>query len=77
MATQAQSWTVTSQRLDTELNDSGLGFQPVWRVSYKVTSGPAQGTTGYVNVPADQYNADTVKAAIDSQVAHLHNVASL
>lgn len=71
------TWTVTAQRLDTELSDSGTGFVPVWRVSYKVTSGPAIGTTGYVNIPADQYNADTVKATIDAAVTHLHNVASL
>lgn len=73
----AQTWTVTSQRLDTELSDSGTGFVPVWRVSYSVNSGAAAGTTGYVNIPASQYNADTVKAAIDAQVTHLHNVASL
>lgn len=77
MATQGQSWTVTGQRLDTALSDSELGFVPVWKVSYRVVSGPAVGTTGYVNVPAATYNADTVKAAIDAQVAHLHNVASL
>lgn len=73
----AQTWTVTSQRLDTDFSDSGLGFVPVWRVTYSVNSGPAAGTTGYVNIPASQYNADTVKQAIDAQVTHLHKVADL
>lgn len=73
----AQTWTVTSQRLDTDFSDSGLGFVPVWRVNYSVNSGPASGTTGYVNIPASQYNADTVKQAIEAQVTHLHKVASL
>lgn len=70
-------WTVTGQRLDTELSDSGTGFTTVWRVSYKVTSGPATGTTGYVNIPADQHNADTVARAINAAVYHLDKVASL
>jgi len=73
----ADTWQVTGQRLDTELSDNGTGFTPVWRVSYTVTSGAAKGTKGYVNVPADQYNADTVQQAINAQVTHLHKVASL
>lgn len=73
----APTWQVTGQRLDTELSDTGTGFTPVWRVSYKITSGKAIGTTGYVNVPADQHNADTVARAINSAVYHLDKVASL
>lgn len=73
----ADTWKVTSQRLDTDLSDSGTGFVPVWRVNYTVTSGPAQGTNGYVNVPAAQHDADTVGRAISAAVANLHKVASL
>jgi hypothetical protein len=71
------TWIVTGQRLDTELSDSGTGFTPVWRVSYKIMSGPATGTTGYVNIPADQHNASNVKKTIDAAVYHLDKVAGL
>lgn len=71
------TWVVTGQRLDTELSDTGTGFMPVWRVAYKITSGAATGTTGYVNVPADQHNADVVAKAINAAVYHLDKVASL
>ncbi len=71
------TWTITGQRLDTELSDVGAGFTPVWRVAYKVTSGAARGTTGFINVPADEHNADTVAKAINAAVHHLDKVASL
>lgn len=70
-------WKVLSQTLQTELNPTGQGFHTVWQVRYQVTSGPAQGTQGHVNVPADQFNRDTVKAAIDAAVYHLDQVAAL
>lgn len=73
----APTWVVTSQRLETELSDAGPGFTPVWRVAYKVTSGAATGTTGWVNIPADQHNAETVSKAINAAVHHLDKVASL
>lgn len=65
------------QRLTTQLTSAGNGFMDVWEVPYMVDSGPAVGTSGTVRVPATQYNAEVVKAAIDAQVTHLHNVASL
>lgn len=73
----ADMWHVTSQTLSTELSDSGTGFTPVWQVKYLVDSGKAKGTRGQVNVPAEQYNKDTVKAAIDAAVYHLDQVAGL
>lgn len=73
----ADTWTIKSQVLQTDLSDTGTGFTPVWEVTYNVNSGPAAGTVGKVRVPASQFNAPTVKAAIDAQVTHLHQVASL
>ena len=70
-------WHVTSQNLTSTISESGTGFESIWEVRYRVDSGPAQGTTGLVRVPAAQYNAADVKAAIDAQVYHVHNVASL
>lgn len=70
-------WHITSQSLQTELNTTGVGFVPVWRVGYQVDQGPAKGTQGHINVPADQHNAETVKAAIDAAVYNIDKVASL
>lgn len=65
------------QRLTTQLTPAGNGFTDVWEVTYQIDSGPGTGTTGQVRVPAAQYNAETVKAAINAQVQHLHSIASL
>jgi len=70
-------WTITSQRQDTVLDENGPGFRSVWEVGYRITSGPAQGTTGMIRVPVDQYNAETVKNAIDAAVYHVDAVAGL
>jgi len=73
----ADKWIVTSQRQDTILDENGPGFRTVWEVSYRVTSGAAQGVTGMVRVPVDQYNAQTVKDAIDAAVYHVDQVGGL
>lgn len=72
-------WHVVTggQRLTTQLTPAGTGFTDVWEVTYMIDDGPAQGSTGQVRVPASQYNAETVKATINAQVQHIHNVASL
>lgn len=73
------SWHIVpnGQRLTTEISPAGNGFQDVWEVTYQVDTPPAAGTQGLVRVPVGQYNSETVKAAINAQVAHLHAVASL
>ena len=73
----AQMWTVVSQRQETEISDSGPGFQTVWIVKYRITSGPATGTVGEVHIPVDQYNADTVRNAIDAATYHVDAVGNL
>jgi hypothetical protein len=73
----ADTWHITGQQLQTELSESGTGFDTVWRVNYTVDSGAAVGTKGYVNVPAAQYNKDTVQKAVAAAVYHLHQVAGL
>lgn len=65
------------QRLTTQLTQAGTGFTDVWEVTYEIDSGPASGTTGQIRVPAAQYNAATVTAAINAQVQHQHNIAAL
>lgn len=73
------SWHIVpqGQRLTTQISAAGNGFQDVWEVTYQIDTGPAAGTEGIVRVPAGQYNAETVKAAINAQVTHQHGVASL
>lgn len=73
------SWHIVpnGQRLTTEISPAGNGFQDVWEVTYQIDTGPAAGTQGLVRVPAGQYNAETVKAAVNALVTHQHNVASL
>lgn len=76
---QGVKWHIVpnGQRLTTQISPAGNGFSDVWEVSYMIDSGPAQGTEGLVRVPASQYNAETVKATINTQVAHQHAIAAL
>jgi ethanolamine utilization microcompartment shell protein EutL len=62
---------------DTEISETGPGFDKVWKVKYMVDTGPATGTQGEVVIPAGQHNAETVKMAIDAAVYHLDQVAGL
>lgn len=73
------TWHVVpnGQRLTTAINAAGNGFYDVWEITYEIDSGPAAGTQGLIRVPASQYNAETVKATINQQVTHQHNIASL
>lgn len=73
----ADMWHVTSQVLTTQLSDTGTGFDSVWEVGYMVDTGPASGTKGKVVIPASQFNAGNVKAAVDAAVYHLDQVAKL
>ena len=73
----ADNYEVINQKPDVELSDTGIGFQDVWRVSYRVTDGPSKGTVGTVTVTNDNHNAPAVKAAIESKIAHLDAIASL
>ena len=67
----------SGQRLTTQISAAGNGFQDVWEVTYQIDDGPAAGTQGLVRIPAGQYNAETVKAEINAQVQHQHNIAAL
>jgi hypothetical protein len=73
----AELWRVTSQRQTEELNPAGTGFQTVWEVTYQITSGPAQGATGKVKVPAINYSAAVVAELIEKDVTAITEVAAL
>lgn len=73
----ADTYTITSQAPDMELNNAGTGFINGWKVTYKVTSGPATGTVGSVFVSDDDHNAKTVSSQIAAKIADLGEIAQL
>ncbi len=70
-------YTVTAQTQSTEINPAGNGFHNVWNITYKVTDGPARGSHGTVTVTEDEHNTAHVKAAIESKIKALSDIASL
>lgn len=73
----ADTYTITSQAPDMELNNAGTGFINGWKISYRVTSGPAQGTVGTVFVSDDDHNAATVSSLIAAKINDLGEIAKL
>lgn len=73
----AETYTITSQAPDMELNDAGTGFINGWKVTYKVTSGAAKDTIGSVFVGPSQHNAADVKSLIEAKIADLDAIAKL
>jgi hypothetical protein len=73
----AQDYQVLNSVQRMNLSPSGSGFENVWEVTYKVTSGPARGTVATVTIPAADHNAEYVDDAIREQITNLHGVFSL
>lgn len=73
----ADSYTITSQVPDMELNDANTGFVNGWKIGYKVTSGPAINTSGTIFVSNDEHNAATVGAMIAAKISDLGEIAQL
>ena len=73
----AETFTITSQAPDIELNDAGTGFINGWKITYKVTSGAAQGTTGTLFVSEDNHNAADVGSMIAAKLEQLDAIAKL
>jgi hypothetical protein len=73
----AIDYKVTSQKLDTAINPDGTGFSTHHVVRYKVTSGPAEGTTGEIHVKPENLTGAHVKAALDTIVAKHQEVADI
>ena len=59
------------------LSPNGRGFITVREIAGVIDTGPAAGTRFDVQVYADGATVDTVKAAIEREVQHLSDVASL
>lgn len=73
----ATGYSIVSQAPDFEVNPAGTGFQNVWKITYKVSNGPAKGTVGTVTVPEDNHNAAAVSSLIEAKVKDLNEIASL
>ncbi len=73
----ADTWQIVSQVQDTQISDTGPGFDRIWDVKYRVTSGPATGTVGHVHLPVEGYSAQAVKQAVDAAVYHIDQVGGL
>jgi hypothetical protein len=61
----------------TRLKANGEGIEDVHRVPYVIDSGPAKGLRRTVDVPSAGYTTESVKSAIESDLATTHAVASL
>lgn len=73
----ADLYKILSQKQDTEINAQQTGFENVWHVTYKVTSGLAKGTVATVTVPDEDHNAKYVDDAIKTKIAALHGIHGL
>ena len=73
----ADTYQVISQKQNTQINPAGTGFEDVWEITYKVTSGPSKGTTATLTVPEEDHNAKYVSTAIKAKIAHLDAIAGM
>lgn len=73
----ADTYNILSQKQTSTINPAGTGFMEVWEITYKVTSGPANGTVATVQVPDDEHDAAHVKDAIETKIQALNAVAQL
>lgn len=71
------TYKVLSQVQDIEINPAGTGFMDVWKITFRVTSGPASGAIPTVIVPDEQHNAEDVGKVIAAKIAQLAAVAKL
>ncbi|MGH3572322.1 MAG: hypothetical protein ACRDUW_10905 [Pseudonocardiaceae bacterium] len=75
----ADTWVIVpqGQRQTTELATNGTGFIQTWEITFRITAGPASGTTGVFRIPADLYNTVNVQSGIQAQVDQLNEIAGL
>jgi hypothetical protein len=73
------SWKVLGDQITqtTTLKAGGGGLVDVYVIPYQITSGPASGHYGSVQIAASAFNPANVSAAIAAQVAAVHDVADL
>lgn len=73
----SDTYQVLGQKQSIDINPAGNGFDDVWEITYRITSGPSKGTVATVTVPDSDHNPVAVDAAIRAKIADLHSIASL
>jgi hypothetical protein len=73
----ADTYRITYQTEEPDLDKTGRRFVNVWHVSYEVTSGPARGTIGTIKVQNEDHTPEYIDMAIRAKIAALHGIASL
>lgn len=73
----ADNYIIVNQRPDMKISDTGIGFEDVWHITYRVTDGRSKGTTGIITVPDSDHNAAYVKQTIEDKIKNLDAIASL
>lgn len=73
----ADNFVVTAQKQSVSISPTGTGFQDVWDITYKVTSGPSKGTTATLTVPEEDHTKEKVAELISDKIATLDDVAAL
>lgn len=73
----AETYAVVGQKQSIDINPAGNGFDDVWEITYRVTSGASKGTVATVTVPDSDHNPAAVDAAIRAKLDDLHGIAAL
>lgn len=73
----ADTYKIIAQDQRTVINPQGNNFMAVWEITYQVTSGPAKGVTGTVQVADSDHNAKHIGAIIDAKIADLAAIHAL
>lgn len=72
-------WHVLGDQItqDTTLGPGQTGLQTVDRIPYRIDSGPAAGSTRWVEIEHAALDADKVQSLIEADLGRTHSVASL
>lgn len=73
----SKDYEILGQKRELDINPAGTGFDNVWSITYRVTSGDAKGTVATITVPESDHNADYVDMAIREKLSDLHSIAGL
>lgn len=73
------AWHVLGDEITqtTILRPGGTGLLDVYQVPYVIDSGPSAGHRGQVTIPIDRFNADSVRAAVSTAAAAVHDVGNV
>lgn len=73
----AANFNILSQKQNVTISPTGTGFQDVWEITYKVTSGSSRGTIATLTVPDEDHNKEKVAELINAKISALDDIASI